>query len=129
MIIATASWFRSELLGSYSVGASAKSTNSVVWNRLKIPDTAQDVTFAIDFWECELDFEISESDFRAWCTGNDWTIKPLKDVVCYSKPALGHPVSGRGLLVSNGFRFYFPDGDGLYDFARGRVNLRGRRFR
>ena len=104
--------------GSHRIGVSAATANRMLWSGYRLPDSATDVTYIVDFGGCEADFAISESQFLAWCKHSGWTASKIKTPVPFFEPIL---LVGDSTLVTDGYTFQIPNGQGVFDAKRRRT--------
>ena len=98
-------------------GASAIEANQHLWPGLKLPHSASDVTFVVDFGGCEAEFAISEADFLNLCDAKLWRPEPIKEPIQYFHPVL---LSDDDRLVDIGYTVDIPDGFGVFDQKKSR---------
>jgi hypothetical protein len=99
-------------------GTTATVANRVMWSAFKLPISATDVTFFVDFGGCEAEFAIPEDDFLLWCSKRGWKVTEIKSPVPYFQPVC---LASDDRLVSEGYTFALPDGEGVYDASRSRA--------
>ncbi|MEM8783493.1 MAG: hypothetical protein AAGE65_11640 [Planctomycetota bacterium] len=92
--------------------------NRVLWDRLNIPEAAQDVTFFVDWGGCEAEFALEERLFVELCQSRDWTFTDITEPVPYFKPIW---LEADTRWVVSGYTFNIPDGEGVFDRDRSRV--------
>ena len=81
-------WLLSTYFGASASGVTAEAANRKLWSSLKLPDSASDVTYAVDSGGCEAEFAISESDFVNWCASNNWEIEKIAAPTIYFEPII-----------------------------------------
>ncbi|WP_425397318.1 hypothetical protein [Aeoliella sp.] len=101
-----------------AVGANVHVANRVLWDDLRLPPSASDVTFYVDRYGCEAEFAISESEFLKWCRHRGWHTSEIAAPVPYFQPVC-LPDDNRP--VEDGYLFEIPDGRGVYDRSRSRA--------
>ena len=99
-------------------GATASVANRVMWQELKLPTSASDVTYYVDSGGCEAEFAIAEPDFLELCRQKGWDVRGIESPAPYFEPVL-LPRDSR--LVNEGYTFSLPDGEGVYDSKRSRA--------
>ena len=97
----------------------------MIWDGYELPDSASDVTYYADFGGCEAEFAISESEFLAWCHVRGWSPKKIHGSIPYFQPVL---LADDDTIVTNGFTFDIPDGEGVFDADRSRAAFRASTF-
>ena len=110
VIVAYRSYFQ-----SHRVGVSASVANRMMWPEYELPHTATDVTYYADFRGCEAEFAISESEFLNWCSVRGWSPKKIAGAIPYFQPVL---LADNDTIVTNGFTFDMPNGEGIFDADR-----------
>lgn len=101
-------------------GSIPEEANKQLWDYLKIPLTARDVSYAVDRHGCEANFELSEQDFLAWCRANGWDLSSIDGRERYPHTLIRE---SRDTHANAGYTFSFPDGVGIYDRERNRVDF------
>lgn len=99
-------------------GVSSHTANQMLPAGLRLPDTASDVTYYVDFGAAEAEFAVSEEDFVNWCRTNGWTVEPIQSVSPYFEP-MCLPTDSRPVV--RGYHFSPPDGQGTFDADRSRA--------
>lgn len=97
---------------------SASIANRKIWEGYRLPDSASDVTYHVDFGGCEAEFAIAETDFLEWCELRGWQPVRVDRATPYFQPVL-LPDDER--LVEEGYTFSIPDGQGAFDSKRSRA--------
>ncbi|HBO43034.1 MAG TPA: hypothetical protein DD670_03690 [Planctomycetaceae bacterium] len=103
-------------VSGYNVTASM--ANRMIWPELRLPAGASDVSYYVDFGRVEAEFAISGESLVEWCRSNGWTCEPIDSQRPYFEPWV---LPGDSRSVANGYRFFPPDGDGIYDADRSRA--------
>ena len=110
-----------KLMGSNSGhGVTVAWANYNLWTELRLPDSATDVSFGVDRYGCEAEFEISEEDFLQWARSNGWEYERIESNRKYLVGFLHLPDDPH--LVKKGYTYQLRDGEGVFDADIGRAN-------
>lgn len=101
-----------------ATGTSVAVANRVLWDDLKLPSGASDITFYVDRYGCEAEFAISQPEFLEWCKVQGWSVSGITTPVPYFEPVC-LPEDDR--LVETGYEFSIPYGRVVYDSSRSRA--------
>ena len=118
-------WLISSYFGSSASasGVSVESANRKLWPSLRLPDSASDVTYAVDSYGCEAEFAITESEFVKWCASNDWEIEEIAAPTNYFQPIILRLDQKTARVIDKGYNYYPPDGEGKFDASSLRANF------
>jgi len=103
---------------SHRTGVTATIANRMMWPGYKLPESATNITYHADFGGCEAEFAISESEFLEWCNSRGWAPNKITGTIQYFKPVL---LPDNDKVVTNGYTFDIPDGEGVFDADRSRT--------
>ena len=116
-------WLLSTYFGASASGVTAEAANRKLWSSLKLPDSASDVTYAVDSGGCEAEFAISESDFVNWCASNNWEIEKIAAPTIYFEPIILGLDEKTARIIETGYSYHPPDGEGKFDASSLRANF------
>ena len=108
----------SRYVGTSENGVSTSVANKMLSAHLRLPASASDVSYYVDFGAEEAEFAISEQDFLKWCHTQGWAVEPIRSPVAYFEP-MAMPDDSR--QVDRGYHFSPPDGQGTFDADRSRA--------
>ena len=109
--------------GTSASGVSVTSANQKLWPSLRLPESASDVTYAVDSYGCEAEFAISESEFVKWCAGNSWEIEEISTATVYFNPTILRLDEDTARVIEKGYNYFPPDGEGKFDATGLRANF------
>ena len=99
-------------------GVTASVANRMMWDEYKLPESASDVTYYVDFGGCEAEFSISSVDLVQLCQERNWRFVEIDSPIEYFDPER-LPANKR--LVVRGYTIDVPDGEGVFDADRSRA--------